>query len=247
VAGTPYYLARVWNSARKLAAGLAPRGESVWPGVRNDLFVAHESIYSFVSRFVGGKCVLDAACGTGYGCATMAAAGALRVVGVDRDPRSLRYARRTFRGPNLQFCRGDCERLEFAPGSFDLIVSSNTLEHLNHPDLFLSDAHRLLMTGGALLVAVPPITDQRSLAQHRDIRIHRSNLLIDDWLKVFEATGWRAEAYRHIVRGGVTLDFNSPFESTVRPEDFKFPRSDRNGLYSQPTITAVFVLSPAAP
>jgi ubiquinone/menaquinone biosynthesis C-methylase UbiE len=247
VTGTAYYLARVWNSARKLAAGLTPHGESVWPGVPNDLFVAHASIYSFFSGFVAGRRVLDAACGTGYGSATMAVAGAVSVVGVDLDSRILRYARRHFGRPNLEFRLADCERLEFAPGSFDLIVSSNTLEHLHHPELFLAGARRLLSAGGGLVVAVPPITDQRSLALHRDIGYHRSNLSIDDWLKVFEATGWRAEAYRHIVREGVTLDFNSPFESTVRPEDFEFPRSDRNGLYSQPTITAVFVMSPTAP
>jgi SAM-dependent methyltransferase len=244
--GTAYRLASAWNSARKLAAGLTPHGESVWPGVRNDLFVAHESIYSFFSSFVAGKRVLDAACGTGYGSATMAAAGAVHVVGVDLDPRSLRYARRHFGRQKLEFRLADCERLEFAPGSFDLIVSSNTLEHLHHPEPFLAGAHRLLSVGGGLVVAVPPITDRRSLAEHHGIRYHRSNLSIDAWLTLFEASGWGAEAYRHVVREGVTLDFSSPFESKVRAEEFEFPRSDRNGLYDRPTITAIFVLSAAA-
>jgi 2-polyprenyl-3-methyl-5-hydroxy-6-metoxy-1,4-benzoquinol methylase len=244
--GTAYRLARAWNSARKLAAGLTPHGESVWPGVRNDLFVAHASIYSFFSGFVAGKRVLDAACGTGYGSDALAVAGAVSVVGVDLDPRSLRYARCHFGRPNLEFRLADCERLEFAADSFDLIVSSNTLEHLHNPELFLAGAHRLLSAGGGLVVAVPPITDQQSLAEHYGIRYHRSNLSIDAWLTLCEATGWGAEAYRHVVREGVTLDFTSPFESKVRPEDFEFPKSDRDGLYDWPTITAVFVLSAGA-
>lgn len=244
--GTAHRLARAWNSARKLAAGLTPHGESVWPGVRNDLFVAHASIYSFFSGFVAGKRVLDAACGTGYGSATMAVAGAVSVVGVDLDPRSLRYARRHFGRPNLQFRLADCERLEFPPGSFDLIVSSNTLEHLHHPELFLVGAHHLLSAGGGLVVAVPPITDQQSLAEHHGIRYHRSNLSIGAWLTLFDASGWVAEAHRHVVREGVTLDFTSPFESEVQPGEFEFPRSDRDGLYRLPTITAIFVLRSAA-
>jgi SAM-dependent methyltransferase len=244
--GTSYWVARAWNGARQLAAGLTPHGESVWPGVRNDLFVAHESIYSFFSGFVAGKRVLDAACGTGYGSAILAAVGAVQVVGVDLDPRSLRYARRHFAGPNLEFRLADCERLEFPPGSFDWIVSSNTLEHLHHPERFLAGAHRLVSAGGGLVVAVPPITDQRSLAEHQGIRYHRSNLSIDAWLTLFEVSGWGAEAHRHMVREGVTLDFTSPFESKVRPEDFEFPKSDRDGLYGRPTITAIFVLSAAA-
>ena len=243
--GTAYRLARTWNSGRKLAAGLTPHGESVWPGVRNDLFVVHASIYSFFSRFIAGKRVLDAACGTGYGSATMAVAGAVGVVGVDLDPGSLRYARRHFSGSNLQFRLADCERLEFPPGSFDLIVSSNTLEHLHHPELFLVGAQRLLSAGGGLVVAVPPITNQQSLAEHHGIRYHRSNLSIDAWLTLFEASGWAAEAHQHVVREGVTLDFSSPFESKVRPEEFEFPKSDRDGLYRQLTITAIFVLRPA--
>ena len=54
------------------------------------------------------------------------------------------------------------EQIEgFSPQQFDFIYSSNTLEHV--PDVmgFLRQAWRLLKPTGTMLIAVPPITDDR--------------------------------------------------------------------------------------
>ncbi len=103
---------RLLNGLRKVAAGLRPFNESVWPGVENDLLVAHRSIYRFFAGFVAGRDVLDAGCGTGYGSAVLADAGARSVLGVDVDRLSVAYAQRRFRRANLTFRRADCEQLE---------------------------------------------------------------------------------------------------------------------------------------
>src|SRR5947208_2883717 len=84
-----YQIQRFRNGVAKVAAGLTPFGESVWPGVRNDLFLAHESIYRFFTMHASGKRVLDAGCGAGYGSYALAQAGALSVQGVDRDHRNI--------------------------------------------------------------------------------------------------------------------------------------------------------------
>ena len=89
-------LARAINPIRKVAAGLRPFSESVWPGVRNDLFVAHESIYRYFGERVRGLEVLDAGCGTGYGSRILAESGARHVVGIDLDRHDIRYARRHY-------------------------------------------------------------------------------------------------------------------------------------------------------
>src|SRR3954468_15894608 len=83
---------RAANGVRRIAAGLPPSEEAVWPGVRNDLFVAHESVYQFASSLAVGLRVLDAACGTGYGSALLASSGAKSVIGIDAHPRRIRYA-----------------------------------------------------------------------------------------------------------------------------------------------------------
>ena len=59
------------------------------PGVRNDLFVAHQSIYTFAIPYATGAVVLDAGCGTGYGSRLLADAGAGRVLGLDVDRLSV--------------------------------------------------------------------------------------------------------------------------------------------------------------
>src|SRR5689334_18904699 len=100
---------RVSNGIRKVAAGLRPFSESVWPGVRDDLFVAHESIYVFAQRFVAGQNVLDAGCGTGYGSFLLARSGASSVLGVDRDRSSVRFAKRRYQADNLAFRVTDLE------------------------------------------------------------------------------------------------------------------------------------------
>jgi len=60
-----YWHKRFLNGMRKVASGLRPFNESVWPGVRNDLFVAHESLYQLAAPYAAGARVLDAGCGTG--------------------------------------------------------------------------------------------------------------------------------------------------------------------------------------
>jgi SAM-dependent methyltransferase len=50
---------------------------------------------------------------------------------------------------------GDAVRLPFRDGAFDLIVSSDTLEHFPEPAAALAEARRVLASEGALVVRVP--------------------------------------------------------------------------------------------
>lgn len=231
---------RIWNAARKVAAGLPLGGEAVWPGLRNDLFVAHESIYAFVARRVSGLRVLDAACGTGYGSYLLARAGAERVVGIDRERGRIRFAARRFRAPGLVFEVGDCEALELAAGSFDLIVSSNTLEHLARPERFLGSARRALGSGGQLVVAVPPVLSDADLVRHRENEDHVSNLSVRGWGELFEREGWRYQFLSHRCRQA--LDFASYRESVLEAGDFEFIEEGPDAAYAAPPVTAIYVL-----
>jgi SAM-dependent methyltransferase len=87
---------RAYNGLRKIAAGLRPFSESVWPGVRNDLFVAHESIYQFCAAYALNRKVLDAGCGTGYGSFLLAQAGSQSTLGIDIDARSVAFAQKRY-------------------------------------------------------------------------------------------------------------------------------------------------------
>src|SRR5512134_1051604 len=78
-------------------------------------------------KFAGvkpGDRVLDVACGTGVVAVTAARAGAT-VTGLDLTPELLSVARdnASVAGVDVDFFEGDCERLKFGDGSFDVVVS----------------------------------------------------------------------------------------------------------------------------
>jgi ubiquinone/menaquinone biosynthesis C-methylase UbiE len=239
---TSYWLQRASNGIRKVASGLRPFGESVWPGVRNDLFVAHESIYQFFSNFAKGKRLLDGGCGTGYGAFHLAKSGALSVTAIDADRLSIRYARKHSVADNLTFDVGDLEELPYQQASFDLVVTSNALEHLRNPSRFLQGLCRVLTSDGKAIIAVPPILNDQDVSVHARIHYHRSNLTIDQWLHVFRAANFDPQCYAHRVRKGILPQFESPHPSMLSVDDFEFTVTTRDGLYSVPAITAVFVL-----
>jgi 2-polyprenyl-3-methyl-5-hydroxy-6-metoxy-1,4-benzoquinol methylase len=95
----------------------------------------HLARYNFALPYCKNKSVLDAACGSGYGSKKIAVEGeALSVVGVDVDPEAVQYARD-------EYCVNaevyDLES-EFPKGNYEVIVSFETIEHLENPDFFLS-------------------------------------------------------------------------------------------------------------
>ncbi len=236
-------LLRIVNGTRKVLAGLRPFSESVWPGVANDLFVAHQSLYGFAAAFCEGRRVLDAGCGTGYGTSELARRGAVSVLGVDLDRASIRYARRHYASPGVRFEVAGLEQLDLPAGSVDVIVASNSIEHLHHPERFLGGARKVLSMDGTVIVAVPPVRDENERNLHSGIHYHRSILSVDDWLQLFGSAGFRSRTFLHQPRPGAVPDFSSRRRSSLTIDDFTFEETDEAGLRTRPTITALFVLA----
>ncbi|MHB1044692.1 MAG: class I SAM-dependent methyltransferase [Thermoanaerobaculia bacterium] len=233
---------RVRNGLRKVASGLRPFGESVWPGVRNDLFVAHESIYRFSASYAVGASVLDAGCGTGYGSRILADSGAREVLGVDVDRLSVAFARRRYADGRVRFERADCEALAVPAGRFGFVFASNVLEHLSNPERFLSAAFEALRPGGRALFAVPPITSLETAALHRGIHYHRSNLTVEAWHGLVAARKWSVSVLAHTYAGpGPFPDFASPFPSGLSSADFAFTEVPVERFRQTPAITALFL------
>ena len=132
-------------------------GERYLPGVVGEIAYEHCHRYAFARRFVAGRRVLDAACGEGYGSALLADA-AHDVVGVDIDPAvvaaaSQRYG--TF--ANLRFQAASVTNLPLADASVDVVVSFETIEHLeaNDQPAMLAEFARVLAPGGLLVLSSP--------------------------------------------------------------------------------------------
>lgn len=121
---------------------------------------AHVGRYMLARQFIRpGDRVLDAACGMGYGSAILTDSTlAERVVGLDIDEWAIRYATDHYgRGRSrLSFAQRDLSTIgDWAPGSFDAVVSFETLEHIADPDAFLAACKRLLTPAGRLIGSVP--------------------------------------------------------------------------------------------
>jgi ubiquinone/menaquinone biosynthesis C-methylase UbiE len=103
-----------------------------------------------LARIEAGLAVLDVGCGTGGFAAEIAETTGARVVGCDRSPAFLDYARR--RSPDVDWVVGDAAALPFAASSFDCVVVSLVLHQLDDPGRAVAEAHRVLRPGGRLLV-----------------------------------------------------------------------------------------------
>lgn len=57
---------------------------------------------------------------------------------------------------NVDVC-ADSLHLPFRSCSFDTVVSNQTLEHVQHPEIFVAEARRVLRPGGILILTAPQL------------------------------------------------------------------------------------------
>jgi malonyl-CoA O-methyltransferase len=77
------------------------------------------------------------------------------LAGLDLAPAMGRAAMRSLAGKGRGICvEGDAERLPFAEGTFDLVLSSSTFQWLNSLDTAFSEVRRVLAPGGTFLFAL---------------------------------------------------------------------------------------------
>ena len=100
-----------------------------------------------VLRAVRGKSVLDVACGLGYVCERLAPGH--DVVGCDVAVSAGRRGTH----PNVRWCDGNVEELPFRDGAFDTVVSTHTLEHVQHFGAALDELRRVARQ--RIVVVVP--------------------------------------------------------------------------------------------
>ncbi|HNR91673.1 MAG TPA: class I SAM-dependent methyltransferase [Dokdonella sp.] len=146
---------------------MAFTGERFTPECVREIWYEHWHRYAFALPLVSGRRVLDAACGEGYGSALLARHAA-SVVGVDISPQAIEHARLRYGGAsNLRFDTGDAAALEFQDASFDIVVSFETLEHLEAQQALVAGFARVLADDGLLLISSP---DKRSYSDHAGFR-----------------------------------------------------------------------------
>jgi ubiquinone/menaquinone biosynthesis C-methylase UbiE len=130
------------------------------PEPHNPLMAAEQEAMIALLPDVRGRRVLDLACGTGRYARLVATAHAALVVALDLSPAMLR---RVTAGARV---RASMNRLPFANGSFDVVISGLALGHAPDVARWMHEASRVLAPGGTLLYSdFHPAASQRGLSR----------------------------------------------------------------------------------
>lgn len=125
----------------------------------NHLLLEHIARYQFALHCVHGR-VLDLSCGAGYGTHLIAKKAKNKideVIGIDIDPDVIQYAKEKYYHPKSTFLVKDAtdSNLPEELGGFDVIVSFETIEHIQEEEKILANYFNLLKEGGTLIVSTP--------------------------------------------------------------------------------------------
>jgi 2-polyprenyl-3-methyl-5-hydroxy-6-metoxy-1,4-benzoquinol methylase len=123
------------------------------------LSAGHVGVYEWaVERLVRpGTTFLDLGCGTGYGAARVTAAGA-SYDGADTSVSAIEFARQRYAAPGARFFVADLMEplpAELAPRSYDVVFSSEVLEHVVDPFAFVEVMAAYMRDDGVGFVGTP--------------------------------------------------------------------------------------------
>ena len=111
-----------------------------------------------LGRLAPGERVLDV--GSGAGTDSLVAAQMVgadgSVTGIDMTPEMLAKAQAAAHeagATNVAFLEADAERLPFADGSFDVVISNGVIDLIPDKDAVFSELYRVLVPGGRIQVA----------------------------------------------------------------------------------------------
>jgi len=121
---------------------------------------AHVVRYTLASQLVHkGDRVIDAACGLGYGSALVYDCGlADSILAIDSSAFAVEYGTAMFAGrrPGVTFIEDDVRCIAGLPeNAADVVISFETLEHIEDPRAFVAEAARVLSPGGRFICSVP--------------------------------------------------------------------------------------------
>ena len=59
------------------------------------------------------------------------------------------------KAPGKKAVKGDATRMPFKAGTFDSLLAGELIEHIESPNSFLKEGHRVLKTGGLMVLSTP--------------------------------------------------------------------------------------------
>lgn len=101
-----------------------------------------------------GKRMLDLGCGFGWHCIYAAEHGATSVIGIDLSEKMLAEAKKKTTFPQVQYVRQGIEEIDYAPNSFDVVVSSLAFHYIQSFEDICQKVNQCLVSGGDFVFSV---------------------------------------------------------------------------------------------
>lgn len=151
----------------------------------NEITIEHLHRYAFAQGFVAGKNVLDIACGEGYG-SNYLAKMANRVIGIDLDEQTVKWASSKYSRSNLEYICAPIESMPLKESTIDIIVSFETIEHVVDSDKMILELKRVLKDDGVLLISTP---DKKHYSDDRNYKnpFHTKEFYLDEFKNFMES------------------------------------------------------------
>jgi len=171
----------------------------------------------------GVTSLLDLGCGSGYGCFAIAARyPEIHVVGIDCDEEAISRGRETYTLPNLELRVGDAMRWRATIGNddYDCVISFDSVEHVEHRELYLEGVVEHLTEAGCVMLSTPCGWPVNVVKPHwPGHKIEYSSLSLYDFLSRY-------------------------FTTIRRPDDGSLPRLDVFQLLEGTSIPYLLQLNP---
>ncbi len=130
-----------------------------------------------------GRDVLDLGCGYGWHCAYAAEHGAKSVLGVDISEKMLKTAREKHTAPVIEYRHAAMEDVDFADGSFDVVLSSLAFHYVADFGALARNIARWLRPGGDFVFSCehPVFTAEGSQDWYRDAQGNILHFPVDNY------------------------------------------------------------------
>ena len=199
----------------------------------------HIARYLTAKEHCADRNVLDIACGEGYGSWLMAKWGAQSVLGVDVSSQAVASANERFSNERVRFAAGPGEELKqiISEQKFDLIVSLETIEHVDDPKMFLENIRDAAAPNATIIISAPNDYWYYDLGGQNEF--HKRRFTLEEFQVLAESVLGKADSWN---LGTLGIGFS------VAEQGGKLPSGDATTpldamLEFQPIDSAVYVPS----
>ncbi len=145
-------LTGVLNERRGDTQAFFGRVAGEWDGVRQELFGDRATVQALLALLPEQWVVADIGCGTGNAAEVLAPLVS-KVVAIDQSEAMLGAAKKRLKGlTNVEFVRGEVEKLPLKDASVNAAVCVLVLHHIENPGAACAEMARVLKPGGVCLI-----------------------------------------------------------------------------------------------